>query len=203
MSYRRSSIWLAAAMAAVFAVGCKKKVATAPPAAPSPIVLPKPEPPRDPTLPPAPKLETKPPEQPPVSVEIKPPAPKPVPQKKQKAAARKKVEVKPPVEPKLEPPPPEPAVPAAPAVTPRLGQILTPAEARELQGQLQASLDRVKKALVVIEARLLTNDQRETVSRIKTFAAQAEQAKEHDLVSAANLADRADLLSRDLIGRLR
>jgi hypothetical protein len=40
------------------------------------------------------------------------------------------------------------------------------------------------------------------VGRIQTFQKQAEQARELDLVTAVNLARRADLLAQDLIKRL-
>jgi len=40
------------------------------------------------------------------------------------------------------------------------------------------------------------------VSRIQTFQKQAEQAREQDLVTAVNLARRADLLAQDLVKRL-
>ena len=40
------------------------------------------------------------------------------------------------------------------------------------------------------------------VSRIQTFQMQAEQTREQDLVTAVNLARRADLLAQDLIKRL-
>jgi hypothetical protein len=40
------------------------------------------------------------------------------------------------------------------------------------------------------------------LNRIQTFQKQAEQARDADLVTAVNLARRADLLAQDLIKRL-
>ena len=48
----------------------------------------------------------------------------------------------------------------------------------------------------------LTVDQKDIAERVKTYALQAEQAREKDLVTAVNLARRADLLATDLLQRL-
>jgi hypothetical protein len=114
------------------------------------------------------------------------------------------------------PPPPAPAkrpvvvAPKAPAVTPqpeptpapRLGQIFTADQLRDYNRNLDDSLDRVKRALAAIERKNLNAEQAETANRIRTFQKQAEQAREQDLVTAVNLARRADLLAQDLLQRL-
>lgn len=103
------------------------------------------------------------------------------------------------------PPPPEASVPAVAtaAPAPKLGQMLTPEESRDHLKRLDTTVDRVKAAMTSIQAKGLSEDQKEVVGRIRSFLAQAEQAREQDLVSAVNLAERADLLSRDLLDRLR
>ena len=96
-------------------------------------------------------------------------------------------------------PPPE-APPAVPA--PKLGQIFTPEEQRQYSQALADSFARVDSALARLEGKRLTEEQVETADRIRTFRKQAEQAREQDLVTAVSLARRADLLAKDLLGRL-
>jgi hypothetical protein len=60
----------------------------------------------------------------------------------------------------------------------------------------------VNRALVIVEAKNLTPEQKEMAERIRTFRKQAEQAREQDLLTAVSLARRADLLAKDLLERL-
>ena len=93
-----------------------------------------------------------------------------------------------------------PATPESPA--PRLAQMFTPEELRQNTRTLEESLDRVNRALTIVEAKNLTNEQKEIAERIRTFRKQAEQAREQDLLTAVSLAKRADLLAKDLLERL-
>lgn len=214
-------------------VACRKAAPPPPqPPPPTPIVVPRKEPPKkDVNLPAAPPIATKAPEgKPPVSSNppvLKPPAAKP---QRRPRVARKAAEVKPPAakpvpveeaktaaatpEPKPEAPAsqtqpaaaqPEPTTAATPpsAAAPKLGQMLKPEESREYNKRLDTTVDRVKAAVAAIQTKPLTDDQKEIVGRIRSFLAQAEQAREPDVISAVNLAERADLLSRDLLERLR
>jgi hypothetical protein len=100
-------------------------------------------------------------------------------------------------------PPPPAVVPPEPVPTaPRLGQIFTADQLREYNRALEESLDRVKKVLGTVAGRNLNSEQTQMVQRIQTFQRQAEQAREQDLVTAVNLARRADLLAQDLVKRL-
>ncbi len=114
-------------------------------------------------------------------------------------------------------PPPKPTPPAKPpkppeettaTVTtpapapPRPAQIFSPEEQRAYSKQFDESMDRVKTALGQLEGKSLTAEQRDVVKQIRTFQIQAEQAREADLLTAVNLARRADLLAKDLLGRL-
>jgi hypothetical protein len=63
-------------------------------------------------------------------------------------------------------------------------------------------MERVKRALAMVAAKNLSAEQKDTAKLIQTFLAQAEQAREQDLVTAVNLARRADLLAKDLLERL-
>jgi hypothetical protein len=98
-------------------------------------------------------------------------------------------------------PPPVP-VPPGPPPAPRLGQIFTADQLREYNRALDESLDRVKKVLGTVAGKNLNSEQTQVVQRIQTFQRQAEQAREQDLVTAVNLARRADLLAQDLVKRL-
>lgn len=184
------------------AISCKKKP-VAPPPPPPVIVLPKAEPPKQPPLPPAPKVETTPPESPSIP-EVKPGPPPPrkkasTPRKK--ASAPKKTVVEPP---KVEAvPATEPASVPPPVAAPKFGQILTPDQVKDFTKRLDAASDRVRNALVIIQGKNLNDEQKETMGRIRAFLTQAEQARGQDLQSAVSLAERADLLSRDLLDRLR
>ncbi len=109
--------------------------------------------------------------------------------------------------PRRNPPPAratQPAATAPPEVppTPRLGQIFTAEQLREYNRALDESLDRVRRVLGTVAGRNLNPELAEIVSRIQTFQKQAEQAREQDLVTAVNLARRADLLAQNLAKRL-
>ena len=97
---------------------------------------------------------------------------------------------------------PPPAPPPETPPLPRLGQIFTAVQLREYNQTLDQSLEHVRRALAIAAGKTLNADQSEIVNRIRTFQKQAEQAREQDLVTAVNLARRADLLARDLLDRL-
>ena len=80
--------------------------------------------------------------------------------------------------------------------------MFTPEELRDNTRTLEESLDRVNRALAIVEGKNLTADQKEIAERIRTFRKQAEQAREQDLLTAVSLARRADLLAKDLLERL-
>lgn len=104
--------------------------------------------------------------------------------------------------PPVAPAKPPVVAPPEPAATPKLAQMFTPEELRENTRALDESLDRVNRALAIVEGKNLTPEQKETAERIRTFRKQAEQAREQDLLTAVSLARRADLLAKDLLERL-
>jgi hypothetical protein len=63
-------------------------------------------------------------------------------------------------------------------------------------------MERVKRALTMVAGKNLTAEQKDIAERVQTYMKQAEQAREQDLVTAVNLARRADLLAKDLLERL-
>jgi hypothetical protein len=144
-----------------------------------------------PTLPDAPQIATDPgiltpPQLPGIAPEV-PDAPKPV----ARRPAAPATPVKPPT-----------ATPQEAPVAPRLAQMFTQEELRENTRALEDSLNRVNRALAIVEGKNLTAEQKEQAERIRTFRKQAEQAREQDLLTAVSLARRADLLAKDLLERL-
>jgi hypothetical protein len=102
------------------------------------------------------------------------------------------------------PKPPATVPPEAPTQpAPRLGQILSAEETRDLNRKLDESLERVRRVVVVLSKKNLTTDQAEILNRIQVFQKQAEEKREQDLVIAQSLARRADLLAKDLQDRVQ
>ena len=159
-----------------------------PPAQPKPVIVAVP-----PEVPAAPEIDaeataTLPPDLPSTMPSAPPPPPAAPPRRPATAAA-----------PRTTPPPaPQPETPPLP----KLGQIFTAAQLREYNQALDQSLERVRRALTIAAGKNLNANQSQIVNRIRTFQKQAEQAREQDLVTAVNLARRADLLARDLLERL-
>jgi hypothetical protein len=85
---------------------------------------------------------------------------------------------------------------------PKLTQILTPEESRRNNQELEQYADNVRKALARVAGRNLSPELKDAAERARTLLSQAEQAREQDLVTAVNLARRADLLAKDLLERL-
>ncbi|MBI4906155.1 MAG: hypothetical protein HY820_21150 [Acidobacteria bacterium] len=202
--------WIAVMALSLIVVSCKKKAIPATP--PAPVVFPKStkkEPPPNLPAPPVidnPKKESE--TAPPVAVEVKPPPPpKPV-NKKAGRAPKKAPDIKAEVRlpdgrlPDTPGAKPDANEPPKPAVI-GFGEILTAEQIREYTRRLDAALDRSKSALVIIQSKTLNNSQRQQVGRISGFVSQAEQARVQDLATATSLAERADVLSKDLLSRLR
>lgn len=58
-------------------------------------------------------------------------------------------------------------------------------------------------SLASIQNRSLNPEQKAAVTQIRVFLDQAEDARKTDLIRANNLAERADVLARDLVAGLR
>jgi len=114
----------------------------------------------------------------------------------------------PPAPPK--PAPPKPPTPVKPPVVvetpppakPKPATIFSAAERRQLNQELNQRLDRVRKALARVEGRPLPAEIIALANNARAFMQQAEQARAQDLVTAVNLAKRADLFAADLVSRL-
>lgn len=152
-------------------------VKPAPEAPPQPVAYDFPDPPETAPLPPG--------EIPPLSVAAEltvPPPPRP--------PARREVAVKPESE-------PAPEAPKPPAV-PRLTQLLSPEEERKFNQEIDESLERTRRNLALIAQRPLSAEQQIVLERVHAFLQQTIEIRPLDLVTARSLAQRADLLARDL-----
>ena len=94
------------------------------------------------------------------------------------------------------PPPAEPAAPPAPA--PKLGDVLTADERQKYTAAIDQSLSKAQTSLNAIGARQLNKDQQADVEQIRNFIKQAETARSSDPAGAKSLAERAEVLARDL-----
>ena len=107
------------------------------------------------------------------------------------SAAAPKVVPTPPTDPQPEPTP-----------VPKLGQVFTAEQVRDYNKSYEDSLAGVRRSVTAIERKILSAEQAQMLESVRAFQKQAEQAHEQDLLTAVNLARRADLLAKDLLGRL-
>ncbi len=63
------------------------------------------------------------------------------------------------------------------------------------------ALARARKHIARARGQSLTTAKREMLARAEAFASQAEQVRKEDLVAAKSLAERAELLSREVAER--
>lgn len=170
----------------------RKKTPATPPVPPPLVALPETRKSAPPAIPPPPeappaKLES--------AIEVPPPEPLPPPPatsqpKPQRPAAAQQAG-------------PSPAETSPDPPLPQLGQILTPAQRAEYNRNIDQSLHRAGKILQIASGRTLTREQAASAAMIASFMRQAESLRNDDLVTALSLAQRADLLARDLRSRLQ
>jgi hypothetical protein len=84
-----------------------------------------------------------------------------------------------------------------------LGQAVSPEESRANNAEIDRFLQRANQVLVSIAGRILTARQKSSVAQIRGFMEQAQQMRSTDVVRARSLAERADILSQDLISILK
>jgi hypothetical protein len=96
-------------------------------------------------------------------------------------------------------PPAAPTPDAEPRAT--VQEIVPPAELKRLQESVAAHQQEIRKVLETAQNRHLTDEQRRTVARIQSFLQQSEEAeKRNDWRQANTLAERAQVLARELTG---
>ena len=183
----------------------KKQVAVPVPSEPAPApaaVAPQPQP----TAPTQPATTATPP-----ATTQPAPAPASPPKEESKYQKNKPADQPPPPKRASRPANPPPAAPAtqspapttAPADTPRLGDILTPEQQHQYNTAIDVSLAHAQASLGFISTRQLTKEQQATVAAIQNFMQQAQEKRKDELAAAKSLAERAEVLSHDLVASLR
>ncbi len=97
-------------------------------------------------------------------------------------------------------PSPATPAPAAPAATPapKLGDVLTADEQRQYSAAIDQSLSHAQTSLHSIGGRQLNKDQQAELEEIRNFVQQAQSTRSSDPAGAKSLAERAEVLARDL-----
>ena len=92
-----------------------------------------------------------------------------------------------------------PAAPAPAAVAPpKLGDVLTDDQQKQYSASIDQSLSRADASLNALNGRQLNKDQQSEVEQIRSFMQQAKSARGSDPAGAKSLAERAEVLARDL-----
>jgi hypothetical protein len=81
---------------------------------------------------------------------------------------------------------------------PRLTQLLSPEEQRQYNQEIDEALERAHRNVALIAQRPLNAEQQSLLERVHAFLQQTVELRQLDLVTARSLAQRADLLARDL-----
>ena len=99
---------------------------------------------------------------------------------------------------------PGPGAPVNPAnQPPQLGTLLTPEQQRQYNSAIDRSLGRAQAHLRAIGNRQLNAEQHDRVVQVESFIQQAQSLRKTNLMGAKSMADRAELLARDLLASLR
>jgi hypothetical protein len=83
---------------------------------------------------------------------------------------------------------------------PQLGDIVTPDQQRQYNAAIDQSLSRAKTSLAAVANRALSKDQQGLVEQIRNIMQQAQASRSSDLPGAKSLAQRAEVLAKDLAG---
>ena len=103
----------------------------------------------------------------------------------------------------VQPPPAQLAPAPPPGPAPQLRPILTASQTQELERSINDRVSRSQGILKSLESRRLSRSQAALAGQIRTFIAQAEDARKTDLLRANNLAERAEVLATDLAQQMR
>ncbi len=77
---------------------------------------------------------------------------------------------------------------------------MTPDQQRQYNAAIDQSLSRAQASLAGIANRTLSNDQQRLVAQIRNIMQQAQTSRNSDLPGAKSLAQRAEVLAKDLAG---
>jgi hypothetical protein len=81
--------------------------------------------------------------------------------------------------------------------------MLTPEQQRQYNTAIDQALGRAQANLAAVANRQLTQQQQATVAQVQNFILQAQTTRKSDLAGAKSLAERADVLARDLAKSVR
>ena len=95
-----------------------------------------------------------------------------------------------------EPSRPEPRMPS-------LTPMMSGTERRQLENQIQAHLERARRNLANIQDTRLEMNERQALQQARSFLARAEQLRNDDPAMANSLAERAAILSQELLRKQR
>jgi len=85
----------------------------------------------------------------------------------------------------------------------QLAPLMTDAEQQAYAAAIGDSLGKTQRNIAAAEGRMLTPAQREIMAQARSLAEQAVETRPRDLQAAKSLAERAEILSRDLVAQLR
>jgi hypothetical protein len=77
---------------------------------------------------------------------------------------------------------------------------VTPDQQRQYNAAIDQSLSRAQASLASVANRTLNNDQQRLVAQIRNIMQQAQTSRSSDLPGAKSLAQRAEVLAKDLAG---
>lgn len=80
---------------------------------------------------------------------------------------------------------------------------MTPEQQHQYNTAIDLSLAHAQASLGFIATRQLTTEQQATVAEIQNFMQQAQEKRKDELAAAKSLAERAEVLSHDLVASLR
>ena len=79
--------------------------------------------------------------------------------------------------------------------------MLTEDQQRAFDTAINALIERTQQNIARARARNLNAEEKDTIARAEAFVEQAQQVRKQDPAAAKSLAERAELLSRDVAGR--
>jgi hypothetical protein len=95
-----------------------------------------------------------------------------------------------------------PLGPSAEAARPnlRLGPLLSDADQRAYNAAVDASITKAEHNIASAEAKGLSASQQDMIRQVRNFIAQAQEVRSKDLPAAKSLAERAEIVSREVAG---
>jgi len=80
----------------------------------------------------------------------------------------------------------------------RLGEMLSPEQERQYNLRMDQCLQRAQANIARVSKRQLSKEQQGVVAQVQSFIEQAQSTRKNNLTAAKSLAERADVLAREL-----